>query len=184
MTAILTGELVTLKATDPERDHTFFNAWSKDSLYGRLLDADPITLWPKKMTKEWLEKHLDEFLGFTIFKNEDLERPIGLIGLDGINWVSRDCSVGIGIGDRDDWGRGYGTDAMRVILRYAFCQLDLHRVSLSVFDYNPRAIRSYEKAGFVREGIEPQMLEREGKRYDIILMGILRSEWKDTCPED
>jgi RimJ/RimL family protein N-acetyltransferase len=73
---------------------------------------------------------------------------------------------------------------MRVILRYAFCQLDLHRVSLSVFDYNPRAICSYEKAGFVREGIEPGMLEREGKRYDIILMGILRSEWKDTCPED
>lgn len=184
MTDILEGKLVTLKATDPERDHAHFNAWFKDSQFARLLDSDPITLWPKKMTKEWMEKHLDEFIGFTIFKKDDDEHPIGLIDLNGVKWVSGDCWVGIGIGNRDDWGKGYGTDAMRVILRYAFCQLNLHRVSLSVFDYNPRAIRSYEKAGFVREGIEPEFLEREGKRWDVVVMGILRSEWKDACPED
>jgi RimJ/RimL family protein N-acetyltransferase len=184
MMDILEGTLIVLKATHPERDHAYFNAWQQDNQFVRLLDDDAITLWPKKMTKEWLEKHLDDFLSFTIFKKDDAAAPIGFISLDAIEPVSGDCWVGVGIGDRGNWGKGYGTDAMRVMLRYAFCQLNLHRVSLSVFDYNPRAIRSYEKAGFVREGIEPQYLEREGKRYDVILMGILRSEWKDACPEE
>jgi RimJ/RimL family protein N-acetyltransferase len=53
-----------------------------------------------------------------------------------------------------------------------------------VFDYNPRGVRSYEKAGFVREGVLPEFLARDGKRFDIILMGILRSDWKEACPED
>jgi RimJ/RimL family protein N-acetyltransferase len=184
MMDILEGKLVTLKATDPEADHTFFNTWQQDNHFARLLDADPIILWPKKMTKEWLEKGLADIFGFTIYKKGANTVPIGFISLDEINHVSGDCWVGVGIGDRENWSKGYGTDAMRVILRYAFCMLNLHHVSLSVFDYNPRAMRSYEKAGFVREGVEPQFLEREGKRFDIILMGILCSEWKDTCPEE
>jgi RimJ/RimL family protein N-acetyltransferase len=184
MKELLEGNLVRLRITDPERDYAYYNTWLKDNQFARLLDSDPITYWPKKMTKEWLEKHMDNFLQFTIFRKENDVTPIGFVGLDAINWVSGDSWVGIGIGERDYWGKGYGTDAMQVVLRYAFCQLNLHRVSLSVFDYNPRAIRSYEKAGFVREGVEPQFLEREGKRWDVILMGILRSEWKDHCPED
>jgi RimJ/RimL family protein N-acetyltransferase len=184
MKECLEGEFTVLRVTDPERDHAHFNAWMKDSHFARLLDSDPVTLWPKKMTKEWLEKHMDDFVSFTIYGKEDTEKPIGFVSLDGIKWLSRDAWVGIGIGERDYWGKGYGTEAMRLILRHAFCQLNLHRVSLSVFDYNQRAIRSYEKAGFVREGLLPQFLEREGRRYDLILMGILRSEWKDLCPED
>ena len=160
-----------------------FNAWEQDTLFMRMLDDSPITLWSKKMTKEWLEKHLDDFIQFTIFTKAD-NTPVGFIGLNDVNHVSGDGWVGVGIGDRDNWDKGYGTDAMRVMLRYAFCMLNLHHVSLSVFDYNPRAIRSYEKAGFVREGVEPQYLERDGVRYDVILMGILRSEWKDACPEE
>lgn len=184
MKEYLEGNLVVLRITDPERDHAYYNAFMKDSLFMRLLDSDPITYWPKKMTKEWLEKHLDDFVQFSIFPKEAPERPIGFIALEGINWINGDCWVGVGIGERDYWGKGYGTDAMNVILRFAFCQLNLHRVSLSVFDYNPRAMRSYEKAGFIREGVEPQFVERDGQRYDLVLMGILQSEWKGICPED
>ncbi len=86
--------------------------------------------------------------------------------------------MGIGIGERDYWGRGYGTDAMQVLLRYAFDELNLHRVSLGVFEYNTRAIRAYEKAGFVVEGRGPQELHRDGRRWDMIFMGILREEWQ------
>jgi RimJ/RimL family protein N-acetyltransferase len=184
MNELMEGKLVELRITDPERDYAWFNTWFKDNQFARLLDSDPITFWPQKMTKEWMEKHLDDFLQFTIFKKGDAEKPIGFVGLDGINWVSGDAWVGIGIGERECWGKGYGTDAMQVMLRYAFCLLNLHRISLSVFDYNPRAIRSYEKAGFVREGVEPEFLEREGKHFDLVLMGILRSEWRGQCPEE
>ena len=57
MKELLEGKLVTLRITDPERDYVFYNTWMKDNQFARLLDADPITCWPKKMTKEWLEKH-------------------------------------------------------------------------------------------------------------------------------
>jgi RimJ/RimL family protein N-acetyltransferase len=66
---------------------------------------------------------------------------------------------------------------MKIILRYAFTELNLQRVSLNVFEYNPRGVRSYEKAGFSHEGRERGLLLREGKRWDVIFMGILREEW-------
>ncbi len=183
MNGILEGDKVSLRVFDPERDHMYYHAWMKDNQFMRLLDSDPIIFWPKKMVKEWFEKQMDGSVTMAIFRKNDETKPVGFIALDGINWVSGDAWVAVGIGERDDWGKGYGTDAMRLMLRYAFCQLNLHRVSLSVFDYNPRAIRSYEKAGFVREGVSPQFVEREGKRYDMLYMGILRSEWKEGCPE-
>jgi RimJ/RimL family protein N-acetyltransferase len=72
---------------------------------------------------------------------------------------------------------------MRIILRYAFTELNLHRVSLDTFEYNPRAIRSYEKAGFKIEGRVRQLLNREGRRWDVIYMGILREEWEKIRDE-
>ena len=103
---------------------------------------------------------------------------IGFIELDGFNWPAREVWVGIGIGDREFQGRGYGTDAMRLVLRFAFLELNLNRVSLTVFEYNQRGIRSYEKAGFKEEGREREALERDGKRWDMLFMGILREDWE------
>jgi RimJ/RimL family protein N-acetyltransferase len=92
--------------------------------------------------------------------------------------IHGDAFVGIGIGESDHWGKGFGSDAMRVLLRYGFLELGLHRVSLNVFSYNERAIRSYQKVGFVVEGISKNAILREGKRWDMIWMGILLDEWK------
>jgi RimJ/RimL family protein N-acetyltransferase len=78
------------------------------------------------------------------------------------------------------WGKGYGTDAMRVVLRYAFTELNLHRVSLDVFSYNPRAIRSYEKAGFKYEGCMRSRVQRDGKRWNMVFMGIMKEEWEES----
>jgi RimJ/RimL family protein N-acetyltransferase len=66
---------------------------------------------------------------------------------------------------------------MRVVLRYAFQELNLRRVSLTTYEYNPRAIRSYEKAGFIHEGRARKFLLREGRRWDLLFMGVLREEW-------
>jgi RimJ/RimL family protein N-acetyltransferase len=88
-----------------------------------------------------------------------------------------DAFMGIGLGEREDWNKGYGTDAVRLILRYAFLELNLHRVSLSVFEYNLRAQRAYEKAGFRVEGRMRGALNRENRRWDEIFMGVLRPDW-------
>jgi RimJ/RimL family protein N-acetyltransferase len=81
------------------------------------------------------------------------------------------------IGERDYWGKGYGTDALRVLLRYAFDELNLHRVSLSVLEGNERAMRSYQKCGFRYEGRQRQVWAYDGRRWDEIYMGLLRDEW-------
>ena len=156
MDDLFRGELVRLVAEDPETIAEVFSRWSNNSEYSRLLFSGVTYPRSKKSVKEWIEKQREkdppEFLLFMIRRLED-DRLIGEIGLDGIKWNHGYSYVGISIGEREMWGKGYGTDAMRIILRFAFSELNLHRVSLDVFDYNPRAIRSYEKVGFVREGL-------------------------------
>ena len=97
-----------------------------------------------------------------------------------VDWGNRDAFVGIGIGEREFWGKGYGTDAMELILRYAFAELNLRRVSLTVFEFNQRAVRSYEKAGFRLEGRQRHGMQREGRRWDILFMGIMHEEWMEN----
>jgi RimJ/RimL family protein N-acetyltransferase len=148
----------------------------------RLLDTDPPRLHSTKAIKEWSEKELDkatEMYWFAIRVLED-DRLLGDIILSVINWGSRESFVGIGIGEREFWGKGYGTDAMHLILRYAFAELNLRRVSLTVFEFNQRAVHSYEKAGFQLEGCQRQAMQREGCHWDILYMGILREEWMEN----
>ena len=172
------GELVRLTAEDPEILAKFCSQWSADSEYSRLLDWDPARRFSVKSSQKWFEKDYEkENANLFAIRTLDGDQIIGEIGLDGIRWTHGDCFVGIGLGEREFWGKGYGTDAMKIILRYAFTELNLHRVTLDVFEYNPRGVRSYEKAGFVHEGRQRGMLLREGRRWDVLYMGILREDW-------
>ena len=84
----------------------------------------------------------------------------------------------ITIGENDAWGKGYGTEATDLMLAHAFTRLALHRVALMVFEFNPRAIRSYEKCGFVVEGRARQAIVRDGRFWDEIHMSVLAEEWE------
>ncbi len=92
----------------------------------------------------------------------------------------------ITIGERDAWARGYGTEATRLMLDHAFGALGLHRVALSVFEFNERAIRSYVRAGFVVEGRAREAIWRDGRFWDEIQMSILEQDWRGTggAPEE
>lgn len=174
------GKLVRLAAEEVQPLAEALSKWSRDSEYWRLLASDASRTPSVKLTKDWFdkdqEKERPDQFSFAIRTLED-DRLIGSMGLGGVRWTHGEAFVGIGLGERAYWGKGYGTDAMRVILRYAFTELNLHRVSLDVFAYNPRAIKSYEKAGFSHEGKTRGMLQRDGKRWDMVFMGILREEW-------
>jgi RimJ/RimL family protein N-acetyltransferase len=175
------GKLVRLAAGDPQATADAFNRWQRDSEYFRLLASEASYPYSVRAIKSWIEKDVEKDPpSFSLFLIRTLEdnRLIGETGLDAVRDGRGDTFVGIGIGEREYWGKGYGTDAMRIILRYAFMELNLHRVSLDVFEYNPRAIRSYEKAGFKHEGRSRGVLHRAGRRWDLIYMGILRSEWE------
>jgi RimJ/RimL family protein N-acetyltransferase len=171
------GSLVRLTILDPENDSKDWARWNQNSEYQQLSNSGPATLWSPKLIQEWVEKHMDEVYLFTI-RTLTNDQAIGDIDLSGIDWVTGNCWVGIGIGDQEYWGKGYGTEAMKLILRFAFEALNLRRVSLTVFSYNPRAYHSYLKAGFKEEGRQRQWMLRSGERHDLIFMGILRDEWE------
>ncbi len=103
---------------------------------------------------------------------------IGGTGLDSINWKDRNAEFGIFIGEKDYWNKGYGTDATKTIVKFAFEEMNLARVYLRVYDDNPRAIRVYEKAGFEREGVLKKHIFRKGRYSDVIIMGILNPSIK------
>ena len=183
MKDIFKGKLVCLSAFDPEELAKAYSTWTRDSELQRLFDAGASRLHSTKVGTDFFEKIVKENVPanhFFSIRRLDDDRLLGDINLDVINeWGSRDAFVGLGIGDREDWGKGYGTDAMKIMLRFAFTELNLRRVTLTVFEYNPRAINTYEKVGFRHEGRMRGALLRDGKRWDMFYMGILAEEWKE-----
>ncbi len=105
------------------------------------------------------------------------DRLIGMTGLGKTDVRNRHAMFGISIGDQSTWGKGYGTEATRLMVGHAFEGLNLNRVWLTVFENNPRGVRAYEKAGFRVEGRLRQECFREGRYWDAIFMAILREDW-------
>jgi len=177
---IFQGELIRLASVDTEKFSASYSRWMQDTEFQRLFNGDPSVLYTKKHAQEFLEKIIPEHYFFGIHTLVD-DKLIGELVLDGVEWVAGNTWLGIGLGEREYWSKGYGTDAMKVAVRFAFRELNLHRVSLDVSEYNPRAIHCYEKAGFRHEGRARGMLKRDGRRWDLIYMSILRGEWEGNC---
>ena len=104
-------------------------------------------------------------------------RLIGNSGFFNLEWVNRCTEFGIFIGDKSLWNKGYGTETVGLLLRHGFETLNLNRIYLRVYSTNPRARRSYEKAGFLLEGTLREAVYRHGRYADIHIMSVLRSEW-------
>jgi len=180
MKDIFAGNLVRLSAFDPQEMSKALPRWFQNSEYLRLLDSAVRPMRSSTAALQRMEKEAEEIsLENYYFSIRTLaeDRLIGEIGFEVVDWPGRDAFVGLGIGESEYWSKGYGTDVMNVILRYAFTEINLKRVTLTVFEYNPRAIRCYEKVGFRHEGRLRRLLNREGRRWDELFMGILREEW-------
>lgn len=174
---IFVGELVRLTQID-RKDLPSMVKWFQDYEVKRFLGTNvrPFTV---ETEQEWLDHVLTETDNYHFsIRTLDEDRLIGNCGLFGFDWLNRLAEFGIVIGEKDAWGRGFGTDAARVIQRFAFGELNLNRLWLRVFAFNPRGLRSYEKAGFVPEGTLRAALYREGAYNDVHVMSILQSEWR------
>jgi RimJ/RimL family protein N-acetyltransferase len=104
-------------------------------------------------------------------------RLIGLTTFSNLDPDNGSVLFHITIGEPDAWGRGYGTEATGLMLELAFKRIGLHRVTLSVFSFNERAIRSYQKSGFRLEGRAREAILRDSQRFDELSMGVLATEW-------
>lgn len=175
MQPLFKGQLVRLAAPLPE-DAEALARWSTQDDYMRLLDDDPVL--PQNASHFTFSTSADSF--YFHLRTLTGDTFIGFIVLFNIKWRNQSAMLAMGIGEAEYRGKGYGSDALRLILNYAFNELSLYRVSLTVMDYNTAAIRAYERAGFVLEGRERGAVLREGQRADLLHYGILREEWNQS----
>lgn len=180
----ITGDKVALGPG--ERDQEIADWYASDNDFEiTLMAGDP--LWPRTRAavEADYERHAKErdrrFVGFTIY---DLATatPIGGLGLRDIEWTTGGATLGIAIYDKRDWGKGYGTEAICLLLDYAFTILGLHNILLETYAYNERAIGSYRKVGFKEIGRRREAMRIGATRYDVVIMDILASEFHSPYP--
>lgn len=177
LAVLLRGTRVRLTAVTPQ-DLSTIARWYDDTEFLRLLDARHAAPQTTEQLTEWLnaaQKASDGFLfGIRTVADDEL---VGYLELDGILWNQGVAWLGIAIGNPARRGHGFGREALELALAFAFDELNLHRVQLTVFSYNAAAVALYERLGFQREGVYREALHRDGQRFDMFLYGILRPEW-------
>jgi len=193
-TSLYEGQLIRLGPIDHEKDPAIESKWTHDAEYLRLLDTQPARpVSPAGMKKKYeaLEKEMEEsknLFYFTIrLRSDDPEqndRLVGFAKLYEIEWTHSVSQIVLGIGDPGDRRKGYGTDALNLLLRYAFTELNLFRLSTLVPEYNLGALRLFQKAGFIEEVRRRQALNRDGRYWDLIHVGLLRDEWQGAPTQE
>lgn len=174
---MILGEKVSLRAIESSDLHVY-HAWINDADTNRLRGLHhPISL-------EDCQKFLDERrtasasqMTFVIESKDST--PIGLVGLRGICARSRRAEIWIYIGEKSEWRKGYGSDAMRALIKYAFRDMNLHRVWLEMDPGYPGTVEMYRKLGFIHEGTLRKDHYRHGEYRDAAIFGLLRDEWRD-----
>ena len=119
------------------------------------------------------------YISIVISKEDTTEILIGNCGIHNINWKNRVGESGTVIGENLYQNKGFGTEAMELLLEYGFATVNLNRIELNVYDYNSRAIKLYKKLGFTEEGRRRQFVWIKGSYHDAIMMGMLAEEWRD-----
>jgi RimJ/RimL family protein N-acetyltransferase len=171
---VLTGERVTLRRPREEDFEARLRLGADAEIFrmygGNRSDLRPMT---EEAAKRWVQRLLDQEYAWVI----EAGTLIGQIRLDRADLRDRRASLAIGIEDRDQLGIGLGTEAILLVLGYAFNVLKLHRISVRVVEYNLRAIRAYQKCGFLIEGREREAAFVDGTWHDDVMMGILYREY-------
>ncbi|HWQ73536.1 MAG TPA: GNAT family protein [Desulfitobacteriaceae bacterium] len=173
---MLQGKKIRIRPLEEEDIEDIYN-WYNDQEFNLWASG----AWPLntlKSKEELARKFIDQPDGghrYAIL-NED-RAVIGSIGFRDHNVPARSAVIYVNIGPREYWGKGYGTEALIIFVKYLFCQWNLHRLSLDTWDGNVRAIRAYEKAGFKIEGRQREAYYIQGEYHDAVLMGLLKREF-------
>lgn len=152
--------------------------WINDAdVTGLLFTGDrPANL--ERLTEQWeSDVQSQNSIPFAACLRQD-DRFIGTTGLYSINWIMRSAEFRVFLGEKGQWNKGIGTELTRLMTLYGFEKLNLNRLWLGVNADNAGGVRAYEKAGFTREGVLRQEQFRNNRYYDVIRMGILRSEYE------
>lgn len=176
---MLKGEKVFLRPVK-RSDTEYFLRWFNDP---EVIQYNYNYLPLTEMAEEkWIEEYTTRTragteVGFVIEPLDDSNKPIGNIGLFNINPKDHRAMFGVSIGEKSQWGKGYGTESTRLILGYGFHQLNLYRIWSGVFAFNERSIRLHKTVGFHEEGRQREAIFKNGEFHDEVIFGLLRDEW-------
>jgi RimJ/RimL family protein N-acetyltransferase len=185
-TQLFEGQDIRFGPIDHEKDPEIESKWTHDSEFMRLMETNPARPMSAAMVKkqyEKLEKQIEEeknLYYFTIRAKAD-DRLIGRAAIQWIEWTNGNGFLRLGIGAAEDRCKGYGSQALRMLLRFAFAELNLFRVSAIVAEYNEGAIALLKKFGFLQEVCRRKSLERDGRRWDLLVFGLLNDEWRNQA---
>jgi len=177
---------IRLGPIDHEAHAEIESRWTHDAQFMRLMELKPVRpLSPAMVKKEYeaIEKKMEEdknLFYFTIRARTD-DRLIGNAVIEWIDWTNGNGWIRLGIGAAEDRGKGFGSQTLRLLLRYAFAELNLYRVTAMMAEYNTGAIRLFQKFDFVEEVRRREALDRDGRRWDLLTFGQLRSEWESLA---
>ncbi|MDP1545122.1 MAG: GNAT family protein [Anaerolineales bacterium] len=180
--SIIYGERVRLRAVEREDIKTFHEYVNDPEVTRGLALSLPMSMSDEESWFNARREQNEKPLAIEIRKGKAW-KLIGNCGVFGIEMPNRSAELGIMIGDKKEWDKGYGAEAMTLLLRHGFETLNLFRLSLRVYADNVRAVRSYEKAGFVLEGRLREAVYKSGKYDDVLIMSVLRSEWTNRKKE-
>ncbi len=183
--SVIYGERIRLRAVERD-DVKKFHEWINDPdvTFGLALIL-PMSLRDEETWFDNLANRPQEERPLAIeLRDGEGWRLIGNSGIFGIDHVAHSGEIGIMIGDKSAWNQGLGAEAMGLLLRHGFETLNLNRIFLRVYADNPRAIRSYEKAGFIHEGALREAVFKHGKYEDVHFMSVLRREWEGRKKEN
>jgi len=185
-TQLFEGQDIRFGPIDYDKDPEIEAKWTHNAEFMRLYavePARPISAAVVKKQYEKLEKRMEEeknFYHFMIRAKAD-DHLIGKAEIQRIEWTNSNGQIRLGIGLADDRCKGYGTEAMKLLLRFAFAELNLFRMSADVPEYNEGAMALLKKFGFVEEVRRRQALERDGRRWDLLVFGLLKDEWQSQA---
>lgn len=173
----LVGEKVELRRHVRE-NYPLYADWYGDEEIWRLTSWADAPLRPAAVERLFDEREASPAdRSFAVHRRGE-RKPIGVISLTNVNRTNGKANLSVILGSPEDRDRGHGAEAINLILQYGFEELELQRISLSVFEYNTQAISVYERLGFREEGRVRQAIKRDGALYDAILMGIPKYRWR------
>lgn len=182
--SLFQAEHICLAPIQPEADAVIEARWTQDASYLRMLDREPA----RPSSPEQVKKLYDEIeksvendgnLFYATIRLRPDDRLIGFARIFWIQWTMGRASVQLGIGDPEQRGKGYGREALDLLVRYAFAELNLLYLIASVPEYNPVAVHLFQGAGFTERACQRQALYRDGRRWDLLIYGLLNDEWSE-----
>jgi RimJ/RimL family protein N-acetyltransferase len=175
---MLRGERVTLRAIEKEHLEILWRFWNDLEVELAAGGDPPLPVSLERIRAGFEREERESTRDMTGFVIEVEGAAIGTCGLFHVDEAARRCELGIGIGEKDYWGRGYGREAVNLLLDYAFRIRNFRRVWLETHASNERAIRAYRACGFVEEGRMREHVWISGRYVDNVIMGVMRGEWQ------